>query len=152
MEQQNKLTFGVHLTTSTTLVIASGPKRPMPDMFALSSAGPTEYKSYDEEAHHWSFPLAAGDYVVRLLIEDECDETLAITTAAPVLLVYYGPVSGDTTVAWSTASATSGNPKDPWPPPSNPYVTLPSASFAWFDAQLRALQMDPPPPRSGRLV
>lgn len=151
----NKLTFGVHLTATTTLTIGTGPDAPMPWMTALHSGG-TEVKDYDEEEQNWPFTLAAGDYVVQLVVEDKdwFETALTITAPSAVIFVYYDASKG--TVAWSASSATApppGNPKDPWPPPVTPYETLPTASLAWLSTHLQnARTAEVTPERGGDLL
>lgn len=142
----NKLTFGVHLTATTTLTIGTGPKGPMPQMTALSSSG-TDYKDYDDVAENWPFTLNAGDYVVQLVVPEThwFDTSLVISASSTVTFVYYDSTSG--LVPWSASSAT-GNPKDPWPPPvvQDPPPSLPTGSASWLTTNLaaaRAAELSP---------
>lgn len=150
MTDWNKLIFGVNTTSQVTLTIAEGPKAPSADLVAVGRDGSTQYKSYDEDGQAWELTLAAGDYVLTLTLDEAqwFEGALTSTAGATVNCVYYGPYNGvDETVAWAeTVAATSGDPKDPWPPPGTTLVTLPTVSREWFTdrlSQLRAAQVTP---------
>jgi hypothetical protein len=113
----------------------------MPSVAAKDTSGNFTYGTYNTSTQSWSLTVPPDDYVVRLDLNGGqwFNGQLPISATAAVNLVYYGTLSGNTTVAWTTTTATGrGDPKDPWPPPSPPFATLPTASFTWLDAQLQS--------------
>jgi hypothetical protein len=155
MTDWNKLIFGVNTANQVTLTITLGPKKASADLLAISRDGSEQTKSYDEATRSWVITLPAGDHVLTLTLTQAqwFDGALTSTAGASVNYVYYGPYNGvDETVAWAeTVAATTGDAKDPWPPPSGTPVTLATVSKDWFTDKLATLRADQNTPRGASL-
>lgn len=141
MATETKLLFGINTVEATTLTVP-GPATAQPALIATCRDGSVITAPYDLGAKRWVIGLGTHDYVIKLALTktEWFDGALTITAGAYANYVYYGPVPGgaDATVAWRALVAdSSGDPKDPWPPPGPDLVTLPPVSFAWHDATLQ---------------
>jgi hypothetical protein len=139
-----KLLFGVNHPGSgnITLTISGGPSgTTMPNILAEDSTSKVTAGVYNAGTQEWSITLTPEDYVVRLDLAANAwfNGQLPITASAAVNFVYYGSLTSNTTVAWNDTTALGrGDPKDPWPPPVTPYITMAPASYTWHDTQLQA--------------
>lgn len=151
MSDYNKLIVGVSLPSAMTVTVGQGPKVTLPDLVAVGRNGSTEYKSYNETTKTWAIPLGAGDWVLTLTLPQAqwFEGALSCSVPSTSTFVWWGAISGvDQLVAWSaTVAATSGDPKDPWPPPGTPTVTLGNASATWFTTRLTDLRNNQNTPR-----
>jgi hypothetical protein len=105
---------------------------------------------YDSGEGGWEITLAEGDYILTIEMEEEAwfSGTLQISVVNQddVNFVFHGPETeppnAHDTVAWTDSSALVGSdPKDPWPPPGQNTLELPSTPRGWFDTELHAARV-----------
>ncbi len=145
MDIYTKLIFGLHVTEEVTLVVDGDKANPAAQLVVLTQGQPSPaVVSYDAGAHGWVVTLGAKDYLVSLEVSDDqwWDDDVSAHGANDDTLTFvvHGPEDANEehhTDAWQATSA-KGDPKDPWPPPESPLITLPTASLAWFDDKLHA--------------
>ena len=133
------LASGLVVVQAGDLTASAAPASPQGPLTIRPRGAKDLVVPYDADKGMWRIALAPGAYVVSQLVPDPKALNDKVTLSPPKgsSFVYLGPKSNGASYGWAAdeATITRGDPKNPWPPPQAPEISLGSAKV-WFDVEL----------------